>query len=239
MGIFRMRNQKRNKFRQLHNNIQNNLQKLHRWNRQNYISHANTFYKKITTVELDITPTYYDLYNFTGTTYAVDTTSPSPASAYTAEYVSTVGGVDYYAYTFIYPTYGFAVPSGEDPEDYSSGATDWEFETSIAIIKSTYSFPAMPDWGIDCAKIICYLENEDGSAIGDIKYILLDEGQNQDEISVDFKYFYRWVKLNEGYELKFYSIFPLVENRQTSLNAKIYFYNVKNLNYGQSAKITK
>ena len=142
-----------------------------------------------------------------------------------------------YSYGFIYPIYGFSVPSGENPEDYTDGSSPWEFKTSIAIIKQSYEFHEMPEWMINGAKIISYLYNENGSIVENLKVILLNESQNMDEISVDFTEFYRWIELEKGYIFEYYAVFPVPENQQISLKSNLYIYNFKNNCYDQSKQI--
>lgn len=191
-----------------------------------YTNNPNTFIKNIRFVSIDTTPQYYDLYNFLGTTSS--TNQPSPASAYNYRYSINTAS---YAYYFIYPRRGFPVPSGESPEDYTDGATPWEFKTTISIVKTVYQFPKMPDWALDGAKLVAYLQRTDNQPVGNITYYLRAAGTNLNEITVDFNYFYRWVKLNEGYNFEFYAIYPFVDS-DIFINAKLYFYNPKKVYHG-------
>ena len=199
----------------------------------------SSFMKIINVIPIDTTLVYYDLYKFLGTTYSVGTVSPTPISAYDAELISGTT----YAYTFIYPIYDFQVPVGEAPEDYTDGATPWEFQTTIAIVKSKIMFPNMPDWGVDGAKIISYLYKEDGTVVDNLKFVLREGSQNLDELSVDYGEFHRWVNLlddngeTNGYEFEYYCIFPIPDNQQIFLNANLYVYNLKNYYHVQSTKI--
>lgn len=197
-----------------------------------YSTNYSTFLKKLSYVELDTTPTYYDLYNFDGITYSTGETSPSPASAYSVTVIS--GSIN--AYSFIYPIYGFSVPIGEEPEDYTDGATPWTFKTTLAIIKSITHFPKMPEWAIDGAKLISYLYKQDGSIVQNLKVVLRESGQNLNELSVDLTEFYRWIELSEGYNFEHYAMYPLPENEEIFLNSKLYFFNPKNY-HAKSKKV--
>jgi len=213
-------------------NQENDITKLPKFS---YKKNTSSFLKKINIVEIDTTPVYYDLYNFKGITYSTGTISPEPESAYEKSDEPVSG--DIYTYTFIYPIYGFSVLSGETPESVTGGATPWEFKTTVAVIKNKIHLPNMPDWAITGCKLISYLYNEDGSLVENLKIVLLEEGQNLDEISVDFSEFYRWVKLEEGYNFEQYVIYPIPENHQISLKSNLYIYNFKNNYYGQSGQI--
>jgi len=194
---------------------------------------TTSYIKRLNKGSIDTTPVYYDLYNFLGTTYATGTTSPTPASAYIASLIS--GSI--YSYTFKYPVYGFAVPDYLTPEDITDGATPWEFQTKIAVIKTIVELPNLSEWMLDGTKIISYLYNEDGSVVTDLKFIYLESGQNLDEQSVDFSTFHRWIKTENGFNLEYNAIYPIPENHDLSLVANLYMYNPKNDNYAQQIKI--
>jgi hypothetical protein len=197
------------------------------------LKNQSSFTNKINIVSIDTTPTYYDLYKYSGISQSIGSSSPSPASAYKATLIS--GSI--YEYDFIYPTIGFAVPAGATPESYTDGATPWTFQTSIAIIKSRINFPNIPDWGIDGTKIICYLVNEDGSPVTNLSVTLQEGGENIEEITILFSYFYRWIKLDVGYDFEFYAIYPMVANSQVSLIANLYIYNKRKAYAISSTKI--
>lgn len=188
------------------------------------------FSKKINKIELDTTPVYYDLYNYNGITQAIGTAvSPTPESAYEATLISGTT----YQYDFIYPIYGFVVPIGETPEDYTGGATPWTYKTTIAVVKTTMQFSEMPDWAIDGSKVVCYVSNDDGSMVGNLEFVLLAGGQDTQAITVDFSYCYRWIVLKDddnvttGYNFEFFAIYPIATGHKTNLYANLYFYNPK------------
>ena len=228
MGVYRLMKftSARNKYKSIYNNIITNENKIEFLQPLSYIKVNNSFIKKLNIISINTTPIYYDLYNFEGITFS--TSEPEPASAY--EYRD----IGYY---FIYPVWGFVVPSGETPESITDGATPWQFQTTIAIIKTQLNFPKMPDWVIDGAKVISYLYNDDDSAVGDLAFTILPGGENMDAIVVDFSEFHRWIKLEEGYNFEYYAIYPVPENHQLHLNTNLYIYNPKNNYYGQSKQI--
>ena len=207
------------------------LDRIYENNKQKVVA---DFIRKQNKGIIDTTPVYFDLYNFSGVTYATGTTSPVPASAYIATLISG----DIYGYSFKYPTYGFVVPYGETPESVTDGATPWEFQTTIAVVVSKTQFNNMPESAFDGMKIISYLYNESGSVVNNPEFIYLEEGQNLDKQSVEYANFHRWSKLGEiGYELEYYAIYPMPENEQLSLVANIYMYNSKNNLYSQQIKL--
>ena len=205
-----------------------NQQEVFNLNKFSFNQHTDSFINKFQSVTLDLVPVYYDLYKFLGITYATGATSPTPASAYEEQETEQ--------WYFIYPTIGFAVVAGETPESVTDDVTPWQFQTTVAVIKSLFSFPKMPDWAIDGARHIAYLYKEDGTGYTSSKVILQAKSQDFNEISVDFNDFYRWIKLEDGYNFEYYAIYPLPTS-EVYLNTTIYFNNPKNTNYAQSEKI--
>lgn len=198
------------------------------------------FSKKINKIELDITPVYYDLYNYDGITQAIGIeSSPTPESAYIATLIS--GST--YQYDFIYPVYGYVVPTGESPEDYTDGATPWTYKTTIAVVKTVLQFPEMPDWAVDGARVVCFVSNDDGTMVGDLEFVLSAGGQDTQAITVDFSYCHRWIVLKNdlgetvGYNFEFFAIYPVATGHVTNLYANLYFYNPKDYYVIHSAKI--
>lgn len=224
-------NSTRNKFSKIQKELVTNENDIFKLTKFNYQKNTNSFLKKINVIQVDTTPTYYDLYKFLGITFSTGENPPNPPEVY--KDISDGNGW----WSFFYPIYGFPVPLGENPEDYSYGATPWEFQTSIVIIKRLYEFPNIPDWVINGTKVISYLFNNDGSYIQNLKYILLPGSLNIDEFSIEFSEFYRWIKLEKGYNFEYYAIYPVPQNHQIFLNTKLYVYNFKNDYYGQSKQI--
>lgn len=219
----------------LKNDIKQQSKKLDRIYENNKQKTVASFIRKQNKGNIDTTPVYYDLYNFTGVTYATGTTSPVPASAY----ISTLISGTTYSYSFKYPTYGFVVPHGETPESVTDGATPWEFQTTIAVVISKTQIDNMPEVAFDGMKVISYLYDEDGSTVEDLEFIYLEAGQNLDKQSVEYANFHKWVQLenNTGYESQYYAIYPVPENQQLTLVANIYMYNSKSDIYSQQIKL--
>lgn len=212
------------------NTNKNNIDKL---TPTSYTVVTNTLSKIINIIDLDATPVLYDVYNFTGVTYAVGTVSPEPAEAYTATLISGTT----YEYVFKYAIYGFPVPTQEAPADYSNGATDWTLKGSIVIIKKLLNFPIMPEWALRGCKVISYLSNEDNSSIDSLSITLREAGIYSDAVTIQYNTFHRWIKLEEGYDFEFQAIYPIKQNTQTLLTTKLYFYNPKEISNVQSRKI--
>ena len=203
-------------------------QKAFDLNKFSFEQHTDSFINRFQSVTLDLTPVYYDLYKFLGITYVTGATPPDPASAYEERETEQ--------WYFKLPTIGFAAPAGETPESVTGGATPWEFQTTVAVVKTSKQFNKMPDWAIDGAKHISYLYKDDGTAYSSSKEILQTKSTNLNEISVDFNDFHRWVKLDSGYNFEYYAIYPLPSS-EVHLNTTIYFTNTKNTNYAKSEKI--
>jgi len=221
------------KINKLLNDVKRNQDRIDKLLKESYNKTTASYIKRLNKGSIDTTPVYYDLYNFLGVTYATGTTSPIPASAYID--VEEESGL--HSYTFKYPVYGFSVPDALTPEDITDGATPWEFQTKIAVIKTIINYPNLPDWALDGVKLLSYLYNEDGSIVNDLKFIYLESGQNLDEQSVDFSTFHRWIKTENGFNLEYNAIYPIPENHDLSLVANLYMYNPKNDNYAQQIKI--
>ena len=194
-----------------------------------YLKRSSSFIKALNKISIDTTLTYYDLYNFLGTTYTSGSTPPTPVSAYTGN--ATDG------WTFKYPIYGFRTLLNQTPESLTDNAGPWEFQTTIALVQTNTQFIYMPEWAFDGCKVISYLYNTDGTIVEDLKFTLLESGQNQDEIYVDFTTFHKWAKLENGYELHFFAMFPIPENEDIKLNTYLYIYNPKGDYYAQQIKI--
>lgn len=201
----------------LYQNNRENQQRVFELTKINLQLHATSLITKSNIIEIDTTPTYVDMYKFLGLTYTTDESSAIPASAYEERDNG---------YHWIYPIYNFPVPAGQTPESITGGATPWEYKLTLATVKTTVNFPLMPDWGIDGARLVTYLYRNDGTPVGYLKAILLAQGQNLNEISIEFNYFYRWVKLQTGYRFEFYAIYPL-QDSEIKLKANLYISNVR------------
>ena len=208
---------------------QKNTQKIFKSTKFSFKQHSSSFINKFRSVELEFTPVYYDLYKFLGITYSGGgDTSPVPESAYIEQ-----NSNEWY---FKYPIIGFPVLAGATPESVTDGAETWEFQVTVAVIKSVTQFDKMPDWAIEGAKHVSYLYKTDGTPYTSSKEILQAKSTDLDEISVDFNNFHRWVKLTNGYNFEFYAIYPLTST-EIKLNTTLYFTNTKNTNYAKSEKI--
>ena len=173
-------------------------------------------FKNIHEIPLDTTITYYDLYDFKGTTYAVGTTSPTPADCYKAVLIS--GST--YSYTFIYPINAYPVPVGEDPEDIL-GCSPWEFNTTIAVVKTLYNLPSFPDWALEGAKVVSYLSSGAGITIPNLE-IEVTPG-----VFTGFNTYHRWIKTENGYDLEYQAYYPVPSGYTIDLNTNLYIYNKK------------
>ena len=225
-----------NKLITLFNQIEQNEGSLSKLKKETYYKYDNSFLRVINKIDIDTTPTYYGIYKFLGTTYS--STEPSPSEAYEEN--------DNGTYTFIYPVWNFPALLGTDPEDYTYGATPWELQTYVAVVNTRIVFPFLKEKIIDGSRIISQLHKLDGTLVSDLSVVLREKGQNQDKISIDFTYFYRWLRLTtnvgaeSGMALDYYAIYPISTNVEESdlvHNASIYFYNPAGNFYGQSREI--
>jgi len=226
-----------NKLKNIRLNTEKQLHNMFRLKKFSYRTNTDNFMRNIQKVSIDTTPEYFNTYLFEGTLFyagpSVD--APEPESAYRFE--EGDDNPDSGRYTFIYPTWNFRSPAEESPESITDGAEPWTLQTSIGVIKSKLHFPKLPDRGIDGTKLIVYVNMLDGSPYTTTKFVYLQESQDFDELSVEFSYFYRWIKLSEGYDFEFYSIFPVAENEQLVVTANLYFYNTNSQYYAQSYNI--
>lgn len=165
-------------------------------------------------------PILYDLYNFTGVTYTNNPAHAVPVNLYDFDGV---------AYTFNLPVYGYRVPYGENPTTIT-GTSSWDFLTTINIIRTKIIYLNLPDSYIRKTRIVSYLYTDDNTPIPSLK-ILVDP---INEIFTDFSYFYRWLKVTDGYLLDFYSFFPYFLSVEVKLKTNVYFLNKDLGNENQS-----
>jgi len=166
-------------------------------------------------------PVLYDLYNFLGTTYTNNPAGAVPPGCY---------DFDGTAYIFNLPVYGFRVPQGVDPVVFSGGATPWQIITSVNIIRTRTNYLYLPDSYIKKARVVSYLYTDDNTPIPSLN-VLIDPIS---EIYTDFSYFYRWLKVDDGYILDFYSFFPYFPTVEVKLKTNVYFLNKDLGNENQS-----
>ena len=226
-----------NKFQEIFKQIKLNQGDISKLTRYNYKRNSDLFLRTITKLEIDTTPTYYGLYKFLGTTYA--STEPSPSEAYKEN--------DNGTYSFIFPVWNFPALLETDPEDYTYGATPWELQAYIAVIYTRTVFPNLKEKILDGSRIISQLTKLNGESVSDVSITLREKGQNQDAITVDFNYFYRWMKLinnnggeEDGLALDYYAIYPIQKDSEEPnliLDTSIYFYNLMGEFYGQAESI--
>jgi hypothetical protein len=171
---------------------------------------ASNNFEKFNVSVLTHVPVVYDLYKFLGTTYTNNPEGAVPPGLY---------DFDGTAYTFNLPVYGYRVPQGVDPVVYSGGATPWEFITSVNIIRTRVNYLNLPDSYIKKSKIVSYLYTDDNTPIPSLN-ILIDP---INEIYTDFSYFYRWLKVDDGYVLDFYAFFPYFTTVEVKLKTNVYF----------------
>jgi hypothetical protein len=170
---------------------------------------------------LNHVPIIYDLYNFLGITYTNNEAGAIPASCY---------DFDGTAYRFNLPVYGYRVLQGVDPVVFSGGATPWEFITSVNVIHTRVNYLNLPDSYIKKVKIVSYLYTDNNTSIPSLN-ILIDPIS---EIYTDFSYFYRWLKVTDGYVLDFYSFFPYFTTIEVKLKTNAYFLDKDLGNENQS-----
>ena len=95
-------------------------------------------------------PVLYDLYKFLGVTYTNIETGAVPAELYQSNPTMT-------AWTFLLPVFGYKVPHGEDPEALlGTGEGSWEFQTTIAIVKTRIHLPGIPEYLINKARVFSF-----------------------------------------------------------------------------------
>jgi hypothetical protein len=165
-------------------------------------------------------PVLYDLYNFRGTTYTNDPAGAIPPECY---------DFDGTAYIFNLPIWGFRVAKDVDPE-VLTGASPWLFLTTVNFIHTRINYLNLPDSYIKKAKVVSYLYTDDNTPIPSLN-ILIDQ---YNDLYTDFSYFYRWLKVDDGYILDFYSFFPYFPTVEVKLKTNVYFLNKDLGNENQS-----
>ena len=184
---------------------------------------ATNNFEKFNVSTLVHAPVIYDLYKFFGVTYTNNEAGAVPPEVYEENEAGN-------AWTFILPVYGYRVPQGVDPVVFSGGATPWQFITSINIIRTRVNYLNLPDSYIKKSKIVSYLYTDDNTPIPSLN-ILIDP---LSEIYTDFSYFYRWLKVNDGYVLDFYAFFPYFTTVEVKLKTNVYFLDKDLGNENQS-----
>jgi hypothetical protein len=182
---------------------------------------ASNNFEKFNVSVLTHAPVIYDLYKFLGITYTNSEAGAVPPERY---------DFDGTAYRFNLPVYGYRVPQGIDPVVFSGGATPWQFITSVNIIRTRTNYLNLPDSYIKKVKVVNYLYTDDNSPIPSLN-ILIDPIS---EIYTDFSYFYRWLKVDDGYVLDFYSFFPYFPTIEVKLKTNVYFLDKDLGNENQS-----
>ena len=173
---------------------------------------ASNNFEKFNVSILTHAPVVYDLYKFLGTTYTNNEAGAVPPEVYEENEEGN-------AWTFILPVYGYRVPQGVDPVVNSGGATPWEFITSVNVIRTRVNYLNLPDSYIKKSKIVSYLYTDDNSPIPSLNVLIDPLG----EIYTDFSYFYRWLKVGDGYVLDFYAFFPYFTTVEVKLKTNVYF----------------
>ena len=182
---------------------------------------ATNNFEKFDVSTLVHAPVIYDLYKFLGVTYTNNLDGAVPPNCY---------DFDGTAYRFNLPVYGYRVPQGVDPVVFSGGATPWQFITSINIIHTRVNYLNLPDTYIKKTKVVSYLYTDDNIPIPSLN-VLIDPIS---EIYTDFSYFYRWLKVTDGYILDFYAFFPYFTTVEVKLKTNVYFLNKDLGNENQS-----
>jgi hypothetical protein len=178
------------------------LSQVHKTNVNNFesfISNTLTHYPKL-----------YDLYNFQGVTYSTDPPTPS------ANYTHTEDG-----YYFKLPVWGYRVEHGDDPVTISGGSTPWEFLATVSIIHTKYSYVNLPESFLKKAKILTYLYNNSNAPMPSFETIVTPYEFNL--TSTDFGWFYRWLKVDNGYVLDYYAFFLYSEEVDVKVQTNVYF----------------
>lgn len=222
-------NTQKNKYINLIKNTQENSINLDFLKKQSLsVSNSLTF-KRNRYVEIDFTPFHYDLYNFKGITYQTGQNSPEPAQAYDAEEIRT----GWYIFTFKYPTTAFPVPEGEDPADYSSGATDWEsFEGhKICKVNHIHTFKNISKDFFNYTRVVSCLYTESGNPVPE--YNIIDPyDPDYERILCTYNNFYRFVTTEikskkKSCDFYYYAIFPYSASEEIKLKVRIYLINPK------------
>jgi len=167
-------------------------------------------------------PVLYDLYNFQGVTYTNNSAGAVPSQYYDINGAGT-------AWTFNLPVYGYKIAYGIDPTTFL-GVGPWKFLSSIVIIKTKVYYVHLTDELVKNSKIISYLYTNNNSLVPNLE-VLVDPIKN---ISLDFSVFHRWVKIDEGYALEYFSIFPYFAN--LNLKTIVYFTDKALSNESQSSE---
>ena len=221
-------NTQKNKFINLIKNTEENSIDLDFLKKQSLSISNSLIFKTNRYIELDFTPVHYDLYNFTGTTYQTGQISPVPSEAYEAVEIRT----GWYAFYFKYPTLGFPVPEGENPEDYSSGATDWESfgGHKICKVNHIHTFQSIPSDFFNYTRVVSYLYTESGNSVPE--YNIMNPN-NPEEIFCTYNTFYRFINRENSCDFYYYAIFPYSASEEIKLKVRIYLINPKQYKVSQ------
>lgn len=203
----------KNKLEKTWNNIYTNKQSSEELDPIKIIEVPLSTLKKTSRFSLDTDPIFYDLYDFKGiTSRQGGGNAPSPLSCYVEDPIGT--------WNFIYPVFDFRVPSGEDVETFS-GCPDWEFQSSIGIIRYVLKFPGLREEDIYSFDLLSYLYNE----------------ADEEVESGDFSQFYRWIKKDTSYDFHYHAFFTIPEGTELLLKAELVLVNKKDYNAIQLKKI--
>lgn len=159
------------------------------------------------------TPVIYDLYRYLGVTYTNNAEFAVPAELYTANEANTV-------FTFNLPVYGYPVPLDTDPNELLGTTDAWEYQLSVAIIKTKINYAGINSDIVHRASLFTYFNTDSNITIPSLQ-VLVDPIA---EVYTDFFYFYRWVELETGYDLEVYAFYPLTDNVNLSLTTNIVFF---------------
>lgn len=171
-------------------------------------------------------PVIYDLYRYLGVTYTNDVNFAVPAELYTANENNSV-------FTFNLPTYGYAVPFDVDPNELLGTVNAWEYQVSVAIIKTKINYTGLTSDIVRRANLVTLLETDSNITIPSLQ-VLIDPIK---EIYTDFSYFYRWIELASSYDLEIYAFYPLTNNVNLTMTTNITFFSKGAFNEIQSNQI--
>lgn len=180
-------NHKNSKLNALYSKVQEQKKQVPELVKPEPIEHSVATFKKNQKIEIDTTPQYYDLYRWWGVTYS---SSPvEPASAY------EFGNPGYY---FKYPTVDFRVPKGSTPTQEVPGTDEdnWEYTSSIAIVKSAVFIKNINEKLLNYTKLKSYLYND----------------SNEPASAEDFSQITRWHKENNGYTFYYNAFFSVAQD---------------------------
>lgn len=176
---------------------------------QVHTTNCNSFERFINNT-LTHVPKLYDLYNFGGITYS---TSPqSPSENYNFDGV---------AYTFNLPVFGYRVENGLDPVTISGGSGPWTFIGTVSVNHTRVNYLNLPDEYIKKSKVITYLYTDDNAPMPSFELII--NPYTISKTTTDFRYFYRWIKVTDGYILDFYSCFLYSNDVDVKVKTNVYF----------------